>query len=73
MVPSAGGRWDSYSLERFGLRVPKGTSGYIAEGLEQPLLLPKDMEAYKRFKQNDLFMSMKRDLTMVGKLHTHEF
>ena len=46
--------------------------GYIVEALEQPLLLPKDIEAYRRFKQNDLFMSMKRDLAMVGKLHTHE-
>ena len=26
-----------------------GQAGHIAEALEQPLLLPKDMEAYKRF------------------------
>ena len=26
-----------------------GQAGHIAEALEQPLLLPKDMDAYKRF------------------------
>ena len=51
----------------------RGRAGYIAKTLEHPLLLPKDMEAYRRFKQNNLFMSMKRDLAMAGKLHTHEF
>ena len=51
----------------------RGRAGYIANALEHPLLLPKDMEAYRRFKQNNLFMSMMRDLAMVGKLHTHEF
>ena len=51
----------------------KGRAGYIAKALEQPLLLPKDMEAYKRFKQNELFLFLKRDLAMVSNLHTHEF
>ena len=37
----------------------KGRAGYIAKALEQPLLLPKDMEAYRRFKQNSLFLSPK--------------
>ena len=46
----------------------KGCGSYIAEALEQPLLLPKDMEAYRRFKQNDLFLSLKRDLAMVSNL-----
>ena len=27
----------------------KGRAGYIAEALEQPMLLPRDMEAYRRF------------------------
>ena len=27
----------------------KGRAGYIAEALEQPVLLPRDMEAYRRF------------------------
>ena len=28
-----------------------GQTGHIAEALEQPLLLPRDMEAYRRFSQ----------------------
>ena len=47
--------------------------GYIAEALKQPLLLSKDIEAYRRFKQNDLFLSLKRDLAMASNLHTYEF
>ena len=43
----------------------KDRAGYIAEALEQPILLPKDMDAYRRFTQNDLFLSLKRDLAMV--------
>ena len=44
----------------------RGRAGYIAEALEQPFLLPRDMKAYRRFKQNDLFLSLKRDLAMVS-------
>ena len=33
--------------------------------LEQPMLLPRDMEAYRRFSQPELFLSLKRDLAMV--------
>ena len=51
----------------------RGRAGYIVEALKQPLLLPKDKEAYKRFKQNNLFLSLKRDLVTVGSPHTHEF
>ena len=43
-----------------------GQAGHIAGGLEQPLLLPRDMEAYKRFSQQELFLSLKRDLAMVS-------
>ena len=43
----------------------KGRAGYIAEALEQPVLLPRDMEAYRRFSQPELFLSLKRDLAMV--------
>jgi len=43
----------------------KGRASYIAEALEQPMLLPRDMEAYKRFSQGELFLSLKRDLAMV--------
>ena len=59
--------WDA-SVREF----QKGRAGYIAEALEQPLLLPKDMDAYKRFIQNDLFLSLKRDLAMVNYSSTYE-
>ena len=42
-----------------------GRAGYIAEALERPVLLPRDMEAYRRFSQLELFLSLKRDLAMV--------
>ena len=42
-----------------------GHTGHVAEALEQPLLLPKDMEAYRRFSQQELFLSLKKDLAMV--------
>ena len=45
----------------------RGQAGYIAKALEQPVLLPKDIEAYKRFSQPELFLSLKRDLAMVRK------
>ena len=40
----------------------RGRAGYVVEALEQPILLPKDMDAYRRF---DLFLSLNRDLAMV--------
>ena len=45
-----------------------GHAGHVAEALEQPLILPKDMEAYRRFNQQELFLSLKRDLAMVSNL-----
>ena len=44
----------------------KGHSTHIVEVLEQPLLLPKDMDVVKKMRQPDLFMSLKRDLAMVS-------
>ena len=69
-------------LEVDGAPIPWGASvcefqkrraGYIAEALEQPLLLPKDMDGYRHFKQNDLFLSLKKDLAMVNYSSTYEF
>ena len=45
-----------------------GHAGHVAEALEQPLLLPKDLEAYRHFNQQELFLSLKRDLAMVSGL-----
>ena len=43
----------------------RGHASHVAEALEQPFLLPKDIEAYRRFGQQELFLSLKRDLAMV--------
>ena len=42
-----------------------GHAGLLAETLQQPLLLPQDMAAYRSFNHPDLFLSLKRDLAMV--------
>ena len=43
-----------------------GHASLVAEALEQPLLLPQDMEAYRTFNHPELFLSLKRDLAMVS-------
>ena len=43
-----------------------GHAGLVAEDLEQLLLLPKDMEAYRTFNHPELFLSLKRDLAIVS-------
>ena len=43
-----------------------GHVGLITEALEQPLFLPKDMEAYRNFNHPELLLSFKRDLAMVS-------
>ena len=45
-----------------------GHASHVVEALEQPLLLPKDMEAYRSFTHPELFLSLKRDLAMVSYL-----
>lgn len=37
----------------------------MADALKRPFLLPKDMEALKNVRQQELFMSLKRDLVLV--------
>ena len=44
----------------------RGHSVDMAEALEQPLLLPKDMDAVKKLKQHNLFLSLKRYLALVS-------
>jgi len=50
----------------------RGHSAHVAKSLEQPLLLPKDMDALRKLKQHDLFLSLKRDLALVSP-HSHSF
>ena len=45
-----------------------GQVGHIAKALEQPILLLRDMEAYRHFSQQEVFLSLKRDLAMVSNL-----
>ena len=43
-----------------------GHAGLLAEALQQPLLLPQDMVAYRSFNHPDLFLSLKKDLAIVS-------
>ena len=43
-----------------------GIAGLVAEALEQSILLPKNMKAYRTFSQPELFLSLKRDLAMLS-------
>ena len=44
----------------------EGHVGLLADALQQPLLLPQDMAAYRSFNHPDLFLSLKKDLAMVS-------
>ena len=44
----------------------RGHATQLVEALEQPLLLPRDMEGLRHTRQPDMFMSLKRDLAMVS-------
>ena len=44
----------------------RGHTGLLAEALQQPLLLPQDMAAYRSFNHPDHFLSLKRDMAMVS-------
>ena len=43
-----------------------GHASLMVEALQQPLLLPQDMAAYRSVNHPDLFLSLKRDLAMVS-------
>ena len=55
--------WDSSIRHYHG-----GHVGHVVEALKPPLLLQKDMEVYRNFSQQELFLSFKRDLVMVSGL-----
>ena len=50
-----------------------GHAGLMAEALQQPLLLPQDMAAYRSFNHPNLFFSLKRDLAMVSNFAQFSF
>ena len=43
----------------------KGKADYIANALEQPLLLPQDMANLRTLKKHEVFLTLKRDLAIV--------
>ena len=55
---------DNTSLRDFN----KGEVTYVADALERSLLLPVDMEDLKNLRRQELFLSMKRYLSMVRPL-----
>lgn len=44
----------------------QSTNGYMANTVEQSLLLPKDMVDLKSIRQHEIFLELKRDLAMVS-------
>ena len=44
----------------------RGQASFLADALQQPLLLPRDMEGFRATRQPDLFMSLKKDMAMVS-------
>ena len=45
----------------------------MAEALQQPLLLPRDMNGLRDTRQPELFMSLKRDMAMVSENFSYLF
>jgi len=43
-----------------------GMAGYVANAMEQPLLLPKDMADLRSVRKYEVFLGLKRDLAMVS-------
>ena len=57
---------DSPLLEDASIRdFNGGRVGYIANTVEQALLLPRDMDELQNLKKHELFLFMKRDLALV--------
>ena len=44
----------------------QGKAGYVANAVEQALLLPTDMANLRSMRKHEMFLSLKRDLTMVS-------
>ena len=43
-----------------------GKVGYVADTVEQALLLPEDMVDLRSLRRHEVFFSLKRDLVMVS-------
>ena len=44
----------------------QGKAGYVANAMEQTLLLPEDMANLRSIRRHEVFLSLKRDLVMVS-------
>ena len=44
----------------------QGRVGYMADVVEQALLLPEDMADLRSIRKHEMFLSLKRDLTSVS-------
>ena len=48
----------------------QGKASYMANAVEQALLLPEDMADLRSLKKHEVFLSLKRNLTLVSLLTT---
>ena len=46
----------------------QGRAGYVADTVEQALLLLEDMADLKSMRKHEVFLSLKRDLVLVSSL-----
>ena len=46
----------------------QGKAGYVADAVEQALLLPEDMADLRSMRKHEVFLSLKRDLALVSSL-----
>ena len=44
----------------------RGTTGFVADAVEQSLLLPKDMADLRSMRQHEVFLELKKDIAMVS-------
>jgi len=44
----------------------QGRTGYVADAVEQALLLPGDIADLRSMRKHEVFLSLKRDLAMVS-------
>ena len=51
----------------------QGKADYVADAVEQALLLPKYMADLRSLRKHEVFLSLKRDLTLVSLLNTFPF
>ena len=46
----------------------QGKVGYVADAVEQALLLPSDMTELRTLRTHEVFLSLKKDLAKVNKI-----